>query len=89
MFTMAWCRTGNKPFPELMLTQFTGAYMRHKVGGDECKYLYAHQKDTLIVFILNVMAISPWSVRKILETKVVCWFTSLDICSYIIITDKK
>ena len=26
---MAWRRTGDKPFPELMLTQFTDAYMRH------------------------------------------------------------
>ena len=27
---MAWCRTGNKPLPEPMLTQFTDAYMGHK-----------------------------------------------------------
>ena len=26
---MAWCRTGNKPLHEQMLTQFTDAYMRH------------------------------------------------------------
>ena len=26
---MAWCRTGDKPFPEPVLTQFTDAYMRH------------------------------------------------------------
>ena len=26
---MAWCRTGDKPLPELMLTQFTDAFMRH------------------------------------------------------------
>ena len=26
---MAWQRTGNKPLPEPMLTQFTEAYMRH------------------------------------------------------------
>ena len=26
---MAWRRTGDKPLPEPMLTQFTGAYMRH------------------------------------------------------------
>ena len=26
---MAWHRTGNKPLPELMLTQSTDAYMRH------------------------------------------------------------
>ena len=26
---MAWRRTGDKPLPELMLTQFTDAYMRH------------------------------------------------------------
>ena len=26
---MAWHRTGNKPLPEPMLTQFTDAYMRH------------------------------------------------------------
>ena len=25
----AWRRTGDKPLPEPMLTQFTGAYMRH------------------------------------------------------------
>ena len=25
----AWCRTGGKPLPELMLTQFANAYMRH------------------------------------------------------------
>ena len=25
---MAWRRTGDKPLPELMLTQFTDAYMR-------------------------------------------------------------
>ena len=26
---MAWCRTGDKPSSETMLTQFTDAYMRH------------------------------------------------------------
>ena len=26
---MAWCRTGDKPLPEPMLTQFTNAYMQH------------------------------------------------------------
>ena len=26
---MAWRRTGHKPLPELMRTQFTDAYMRH------------------------------------------------------------
>ena len=26
---MAWCRTGDKPLPELMVTRFTDAYMRH------------------------------------------------------------
>ena len=26
---MAWRRTGDKPLPELMLTQFTDEYMRH------------------------------------------------------------
>ena len=26
---MTWRRTGNKPLPELMMTQFTDAYMRH------------------------------------------------------------
>ena len=26
---MAWCRTGDKPLPEAMLTQCTDAYMRH------------------------------------------------------------
>ena len=26
---MAWRRTGDKPLPEPMLTQFTDAYMRH------------------------------------------------------------
>ena len=26
---MAWRRTGDKPLPELMLAQFTDAYMRH------------------------------------------------------------
>ena len=27
---MAWCRTGDKPLPELMLAQFTDTYMRHQ-----------------------------------------------------------
>ena len=26
---MAWCRTGDKPLPDSMLTQFTDAYMGH------------------------------------------------------------
>ena len=26
---MAWRRTGDKPLPEAMMTQFTDAYMRH------------------------------------------------------------
>ena len=26
---MAWCRIDDKPLPELMMTQFTDAYMRH------------------------------------------------------------
>ena len=25
---MAWCRAGDKPLPELMMTHFTDAYMR-------------------------------------------------------------
>ena len=27
---MAWRRTGDKPLPEPMITQFTDAYMRHQ-----------------------------------------------------------
>ena len=27
---MAWCRLGNKPLSEPMLTQFTDAYLGHK-----------------------------------------------------------
>ena len=27
---VAWRRTGDKPLPELMMTQFTDAYMRHQ-----------------------------------------------------------
>ena len=27
--TMAWRRIGDKPLPELMMTQFIDAYMRH------------------------------------------------------------
>ena len=30
---MAWRRTGDKPFPEPMMTLFTVAYMRHGVRG--------------------------------------------------------
>ena len=26
---MAWCRTGDKPLPDPMMTHFTDAYMRH------------------------------------------------------------
>ena len=26
---MAWCRTGDKPLPEAMMTQLIDAYMRH------------------------------------------------------------
>ena len=26
---MAWCRTGNKPLPEAILTQFIDTYMLH------------------------------------------------------------
>ena len=26
---MAWCRIGDKPLPEAMMTQFTDTYMRH------------------------------------------------------------
>ena len=26
---IAWCRIGDKPLPEPMMTQFTGASMRH------------------------------------------------------------
>ena len=29
---MGWCRTGDKPLPELMMTQFTDAYKRHYRG---------------------------------------------------------
>ena len=29
---MAWHRTGEKPLPESMLTQFTDAYIRHCAG---------------------------------------------------------
>ena len=31
---MAWRRTGDKPFPEPMMTLLTDAYIRHQ-GGDE------------------------------------------------------
>ena len=27
---MAWCRAGDKPLPEPMMTLFTNAYIRHK-----------------------------------------------------------
>ena len=27
VLVMAWCRTGSKPLPEAMMTQFTDAYM--------------------------------------------------------------
>ena len=30
---MAWCRTGDNPLPEQMLTQFTDVYMWHWGGG--------------------------------------------------------
>ena len=30
---MDWCRTGDKPSSELMLTQLTDAYMQHGGGG--------------------------------------------------------
>ena len=30
---MAWRRTGDKPLPEAMMTQFSDAYMRHGGGG--------------------------------------------------------
>ena len=33
VLVMAWCRTSDKPLPELMLTQFTDAYAA--LGGDE------------------------------------------------------
>ena len=26
---MAWCRSGDKPLPEPLMTNFTDAYMRH------------------------------------------------------------
>ena len=29
---IAWHRTGDKPLPEPMMTQFTDVYMRHKEG---------------------------------------------------------
>ena len=32
---MAWHRTGEKPLPELMLTKFTDAYIRHSWGGNK------------------------------------------------------
>ena len=30
---MAWRRIGDKPLPELMLTRFIDAYMKHSGGG--------------------------------------------------------
>ena len=32
---MAWHRTGEKPLPESMLTQFTDAHIRHYIGGNK------------------------------------------------------
>ena len=32
---MTWGRTGNKPLPEPLMTQFIDAYMRHRQGRDE------------------------------------------------------
>ena len=43
---MAWHRTGDKPLPEPMLTQFTDDYMRHP-GGDELK---ASQTEEAITY---------------------------------------
>ena len=39
---MAWCRTGNKPLPEPMLTLFTGAYIRHHSHQGEMRCVEGH-----------------------------------------------
>ena len=44
---MAWRRTGDKPLPEAMMTQFTDAYMRH--GGDEFMWPYDTWCDSYTV----------------------------------------
>ena len=49
---MAWCRPGDKPLSEAMLTQFTDAYtcMRHYMGGDELKLWHTLE----LIWILNL-----------------------------------
>ena len=35
VYVMAWCRTGNRPLPEPMMTKFTDAYMHHQASMDQ------------------------------------------------------
>ena len=49
---MAWRRTGAKPLPELMLTQFTDAYMRHL--GEMRKNMGINREHILNSFIIDI-----------------------------------
>ena len=39
---MAWRQTGDKPLPELMLTQFTDAYRVNETKHNKANYKYDH-----------------------------------------------
>ena len=50
---VAWRRTGDKPLPEPMLTQFTNAYMRYNGEMSQLSRVYAMKcTHRFVVFVL-------------------------------------
>ena len=58
---MAWRQTGDKPLPELLLTQFTDAYMQH----------YGEIEHIVVTDFLNILEWSfhRWMPRDLTEGK--------------------
>ena len=58
---MAWCRIGDKPLPELMLTQFTDAYMGRWVKLSPLSTPFGHYLINTERF--NRRILHPWMYR--------------------------
>ena len=60
---MAWCRIGNKPLPEPMVTQFIEAYVHHQVSVGQLwsfsKYLHLNKVN--VALVINIHFVSIYS----------------------------
>ena len=68
---MAWRRTGDKPLPEPMLTQFTDAYMydfiRRWVKFVTGQYTYLLNVDKHTIIIISACVLTHWVLHKMAD----------------------